>query len=217
MLNALADHISMMNRKNKIERFKQLFAIQENCKILDIGVANHEYRDSDNLLEKEFPDHPKLFALGIECLDEFSNKYTNIKCVLYDGTNFPFKNKAFDIVWSNAVLEHVGGFTEQVHFVKEMSRIGKNLCFSTPNAMFPVETHTKTPFLHYLPKKYFDKYLCLVNKKWATGNYMNLLTYRKLDRVLQQAGLSNYRIYRNRFFKIFNFDFSVFVFTPKSL
>ena len=49
---------------------------------------------------------------------------------LHDGT--------FDVVFSNAVIEHVGGEEEQLRFVAEALRVGRRAFITTPNRLFPV-------------------------------------------------------------------------------
>lgn len=60
-----------------------------------------------NYLEKHYPYPQKITALGINGKDVFCRNYPLVRAVLYDGVNFPFGNKQFDIGWSNAVIEHV--------------------------------------------------------------------------------------------------------------
>ena len=116
----------------------------------------------------------------------------------YDGGVFPFKDKEFDVCWSNAVLEHVGGWGEQKLFLKEIKRVSRAAFITTPNRYFPFELHTRIFLLHYLPKRIFDKFLIKVGKKWASGDYLNLLSSTTLDNLLKECGFSGYKIIRNR-------------------
>jgi 2-polyprenyl-3-methyl-5-hydroxy-6-metoxy-1,4-benzoquinol methylase len=61
----------------------------------------------------------------------------------------PFPDKSFDLVLSNAVIEHVGEEREQLRFVSEHDRVGKNWLITTPNRWFPIESHTLAIFLHW--------------------------------------------------------------------
>lgn len=53
------------------------------------------------------------------------------------------------------------------------------------------------PLLHYLPKPFFDKILVLLKKKWATGEYMNLLCRNDIIRLMEMADIKNYKIIQN--------------------
>jgi hypothetical protein len=74
--------------------------------------------------------------------------------VLGDGTSLPFADQAFDLVFSNSVIEHVGSRAEQARFAAEIARVGKQYWVQTPNRYFPIEQHHWTPFLHWLPRRW---------------------------------------------------------------
>lgn len=119
--------------------------------------------------------------------------------VRYGGGTFPFRDGAFDVCWSNAVLEHVGGEDAQVAFLKEIRRVARRGFVTTPNRCFPVEVHTRVPLLHLvLSRPRFDAFLRRIGKGWAAGDYMRLLTEADLRRLLRRAGVPRFRILRNR-------------------
>ncbi len=120
----------------------------------------------------------------IDEFEEFSKRYPKVNTVVYKGDKFPFKDKEFDICWCNAVLEHVGERSRQEKFLKEVRRVAKSSFVTTPNRYFPVELHTRIPLLHYLPKGIFDIILKRVGKKWATENYMYLLSLKDIKKLL---------------------------------
>ena len=178
--------------------------------ILDVGFADREFSQVDNYLERHYPWQSQITALGIRGNEHFSLRYPDVRVVLYDGKTFPFPDKTFEIGWSNAVIEHVGNEDSQLFFVKELVRTCKKVYFTTPNRFFPVEVHTRIPFLHWLPKKYFDKILSATSKYWAAGDYMHLLSKRKLKNIFKKAGITNYRIFHNKLMG-FTMDFSIII------
>jgi SAM-dependent methyltransferase len=200
--------ISAFNRKRKWKLFCEIINPKSNETLLDVGFMIKERFDVDNFLEKQYPHPENITALGIEDADEFKKKYPLINVVKYDGKIFPFKDKSFDICWSNAVLEHVGDRSRQILFLKEINRVAKVAYITTPNKYFPFEVHTLTPLMHMLPKEIFDKYLILTNRKWATGDFMNILSIRDLKKILEMAEIYNYKIIKNKFM-LFNIDFIV--------
>lgn len=205
----IAHKISGYNRRRKWKLFNKLFKITTQLTILDIGYSDQEYSPNDNFLEKNYPYPEKITALGIDMPKEFIKRYPKVKVVNYEGNKFPFNDNDFDICWSNAVIEHVGNKQKQIDFLKEIRRVGKSGFITTPNRYFPVEVHTRIPFLHYLPKKYFDKFLVLIGKKWASGDYMNLLSLKDLKIILKQAGIKDYKIIKNKLL-FFTIDFIVY-------
>ncbi|HSC53218.1 MAG TPA: methyltransferase domain-containing protein [Phnomibacter sp.] len=206
----LAEKVSAFNRERKWQYFKTNLPFNSETKILDVGFNNKENSSVDNYLEKKYPFQQNITALGIGGKDFFEKKYPKVKVVLYDGKTFPFHDKTFDICWSNAVIEHVGDFENQLLFIKEMLRVSKQVIFTTPNKNFPVEVHTRTPLLHLLPKAVFEKYLFLVGKKWACGSYMNLLTKRDIIKLLKRAGASNFKISSNKILG-FSLDYVIII------
>ncbi|MDR2621144.1 MAG: class I SAM-dependent methyltransferase [Dysgonamonadaceae bacterium] len=206
-----AQTISRNNRIGKYNLFLEKMKPSATDKILDVGYSNLEYSLVDNFLEKNYPYPSNITALGIEDNDLFKQRYPNIQVVRYDGSIFPFEDKSFDIGWSNAVIEHVGNEGHQIQFLKELCRTCKKIYFTTPNRYFPFEVHTRYPLIHWLPKKLFDKILSLTSKKWAAGDYMNLLSKKSLENILQKVGLEEkYVLHRNKFWG-FTLDFSVII------
>lgn len=206
----LATKISAQNRKRKYGLFLEKINPQKTDKILDVGFNNMEYSYVDNFLEKTYPYPENITALGIEDGSLFKERYPQVNTIIYDGKEYPFEDNSFDIGWSNAVLEHVGDESAQILFLKEIERTCKRIYLTTPNRYFPFEVHTRYPLIHWLPKKIFDKILRYTSKKWASGDYMNLLSRQRLEYLLKEAGIKDYQIYKNRFFG-FTMDFSVII------
>jgi len=205
---SFAYQISAFNRNRKWEFFLERIIPTTQTTVLDVGFSDKEYSPTDNYLEKHYPYLNNVTALGIDEPREFVRRYPQVKAFQYYGREFPFSDREFDVGWSNAVLEHVGKQEYQITFLKEIHRVAQIGFITTPNKYFPIEVHTRTPLLHYLPKSFFDQYLKLIGKKWATGDYLNLLSLKDLKRLLNLAGISNYQIIKNRLF-FFTLDFII--------
>lgn len=206
----LSTLISKRNRTKKYHRFLNLIKPKQEDIILDVGFNDTEHSSVDNFLEKNYPYLDKITALGVESDSIFKKNYPLVNTVIYDGSIFPFKNKSFDIGWSNAVIEHVGDRSKQLLFLTEIYRTCKTVYMTTPNRYFPIEVHTRIPLLHWLPKNIFDKLLSYTPKKWASGDYMHLLSYNQIVILMKEANITNYKIYRNRFCG-FTMDFSIVI------
>jgi hypothetical protein len=101
-----------------------------------------------------------------------------VRCVTASGTELPFEDDAFDLAFSNAVVEHVGGRDQQRRFVTELCRVAPRVFLSTPNRWFPVETHTLLPFIHWLPRPAADRaFAALGRDRWKR---VDLLTKGEL-------------------------------------
>jgi hypothetical protein len=74
-----------------------------------------------------------------------------------------FADRTFDVVFSNSVIEHVGGATKRAAFVREVKRHAPAYWVQTPSQYFPIEPHSGVPFFFQLPSTLRDKKIA----KWA--------------------------------------------------
>lgn len=194
MLLIIKHYLMEKSREKKYNELISLLDLKQGTSILDIGVNDQEYSPVDNYFEKRYPYPKDITVLSIQELDQFPQRYPEISSVYYKGGTFPFDNKSFDVVISNAVIEHVGSTNKQIEFVNEMLRVGKKVYFTTPAKEFPLEIHTNFPFIHWLSKKLFNKIVTLLGKEWASGNYMNLLSKKYLKKVITASKASTSQI-----------------------
>jgi Methyltransferase domain len=73
------------------------------------------------------------------------------RVVLASGLALPFRDRAFDVCFSNSVIEHVGDARARADFAREVRRVVKGYWVQTPNRNFPLETYFVCLFLHWLP------------------------------------------------------------------
>ena len=194
----VARRVSGWNRRRKWELFLERLRPDASTTILDVGFNPFEATATTNYLEKHYDHLENITALGVEDPGEFSTRYPEVRAVRYDGDAFPFPDQTFDICWSNTVIEHVGDRDAQLLFLKEARRVARHVYLTTPNRHFPIEVHSRVPFLHWLPKPMFDRFLRRIGKGWAAGDYMRLLTKRELNGLLREAGFSSVEIIPNR-------------------
>jgi len=71
--------------------------------------------------------------------------------VTADGCALPFRDRAFDVAFSNSVIEHLGSFEAQIRFATELRRVGRRYFLQTPNRWFPIEPHYLFPGFQFLP------------------------------------------------------------------
>ena len=195
---SFAHKVSGFNRRRKWNLFLQEITPLPHMRVLDVGFSDREYSPNDNFIEKHYPYPEKLTALGVDEPNNLLKRYPKVKAIQYSGVTFPFADKEFDVCWSNAVIEHVGNHEKQLAFLREIKRVSYKAFITTPNRYFPIEPHTRTPFLHYLPKPSFELYLNAIGKKWATGEYMHLLGNKQIHNLLKMANIEKYKIICNR-------------------
>ena len=121
-----------------MRRFAREFAITAETRVLDVGGTPEFW----NLL----PAPPRVTLLNTpRTRAELAGA---VSWVAGDGRALPFRDRAFDVVFSNSVIEHVGDAQSQQRFAHEVARVGRAYWVQTPNRWFPVEQHLLTPFVH---------------------------------------------------------------------
>jgi len=174
----LADAISIRSRRRKLALFLDEMRPDAATRVLDVGVDEVSLGDAGgqsgctthNLLEERYSWPERLTALGLHDGARFRERYPQIAYVQGDACALPFADGAFDVVYSNAVIEHVGGRERQEAFVREAVRVGKRVFLTTPNRWFPLEVHTRLPLVHWLPSGAAGRAYDLVGKPWAKEN-----------------------------------------------
>lgn len=81
------------------------------------------------------------------------------------------QSQNFDLVFSNSVIEHVGGAWRRQRFAAAVRSLGSHHWIQTPYRYFPVEPHFLCPGLQYMPKAIGAH----VVVRWPFGNYAHTL------------------------------------------
>jgi SAM-dependent methyltransferase len=150
-------------------------------RVLDVGVTSDTTFRESNYFEKFYPYPHRITCVGTENGSHLMQEYPGLQYRrVQPGQPLPFADGEFDIVFSNAVVEHTGSRASQAAFVREVCRVGKHFFITTPNRWFPVEHHTGLPLLHYLPASWFRAVLRPTRYSyWAEEQNLNILTVRE--------------------------------------
>ena len=117
-----------------------------------------------------------------------------------------FEDGAFDIVYSNSVIEHVGDNDDQRRMADEVRRVGKAYMVQTPNLYFPIEPHFYFPFYQFLPERVRVELLRHFDLGWfrktpdrdaATERVrsVRLLSRRDLEGLFPEADIATERLF----------------------
>lgn len=123
--------VSPYFRRRRMARMAAMLGIDHRTTVLDVGGSWANWY----LL----PVRPQVVRLNLD---------PNHADVIGDGCALPFRDKAFDIVFSNSVIEHVA---DPAAMAREVRRVGRAYWVQAPDFWFPIEPHLVGPFVHWLP------------------------------------------------------------------
>src|SRR3989304_4916387 len=133
-------------------------------KLLDVGGTTYFWKAMD-FLDREDIKITILNLFKEDCI------YRNVITVVGDACDMKqFKDKEFDVVYSNSVIEHVGFFENQKRMAGEVQRVGEYFFIQTPNFFFPLEPHFLIFGFQFLPTKL---------KAWLLRHF-NIGWYKKI-------------------------------------
>lgn len=162
--------------------------IKKSDRVLEVGPGHNPHPRSNVLVEKFIDDNTH------RCGDVVVRNGQEL--LNYDGTIMPFKDKEFDYVICNHVLEHVD---DPVAFCKELSRVGKRGYLECPSIigefLFPKDSHKWVVMQ-------LDSQFYAFEKSKMTGDYknnygelfLNYLPYQSLLWKLMWVAESNLMI-----------------------
>lgn len=168
----LTDAISLRSRQRKLRLFLDEMRPTGETTVLDVGADELAFGEGDgcgtlNFFEELYPWPDRITALGLHDGAGFRDRYPAVRYVQGDACALPFADGEFEVVFSNAVIEHVGSRERQRRLVLEALRVGRRVFLTTPNRRFPVEVHTRLPLVHWLPDAVAHRAYDLVGKGFA--------------------------------------------------
>ena len=167
-VRTVAYEFGRRNRAQKAALVRQVCDDLGAESLLLIGVSPDQDR-VNNVIERALLDVcPTVVASGLHDDDGTWPDYRPANVL-----DLPFADGEFDLVFSNAVIEHVGGEQRQRRMLAEIDRVASGgWVVTTPNRWFPVEAHRHTLFSHW-------------RRSWAPHRRVTrLLGIRDLDAML---------------------------------
>jgi SAM-dependent methyltransferase len=133
-------------RKKRFRFFEEkIRRMNKPVTILDIGGTVRFWTDENY--------HQKDVLITIINMRPEESLHSNIKVMMGDACDLSmFKDQAFDISFSNSLIEHLFTRVNQTKMANEAMRVGKYFFIQTPNRYFPIEPHFKFPFFQFLPR-----------------------------------------------------------------
>lgn len=150
---------------------------------IDVGGSNRYFLAK--LYDKLNADgHLKLFVnLSTSSLDlvECKKEHPHLECILADAEHLPFKDLAFDVVYSISLLEHV---YQPLKVIAEKCRIAKRfIIVQIPNMEFILEIHTLIPLPRFIPKVVRER-MC---RKYSE-EFLNFVSFKDVIKAFESTG-----------------------------
>jgi hypothetical protein len=124
--------------------FLSLFPDLEQMSVIDLGGDPAFWMGVDR--------HPKnVHVVNIETyttpVPEWIEVDTGDACALPGH----IASRHYDLVFSNSVLEHVGGHERRLRFAENVHKLGSQHWIQTPYRYFPIEPHWIAPGMQFMP------------------------------------------------------------------
>jgi hypothetical protein len=102
---------------------------------------------------------------------------------------------AYDVVFSNSVIEHLGSLENQQRMASEARRVGRRYYIPTPSRTFPLEPHYLFPLAQFLPRSVGIQ----IGAHWKFGSYCTPGDLTAAARVADEIRLLSLREMRDLF------------------
>jgi SAM-dependent methyltransferase len=125
-------------RERRHAAFFPLTGVTPGARVLDVGSGGLGLRALE----------PDLDVTGVDIADrpDYPGPFVQADA----ARELPFEDGAFDLAYSNSVIEHVEP-ARRARFAAELRRVARGWYVQTPAIGFPLDPHSLLPFAHWLP------------------------------------------------------------------
>lgn len=178
------DSLAERYRAKRWERLREEFPQIEEMTVVDLGGTVSSWRRA--------PIRPKKVTVlsfepdGADDVDWIESHYADA-CQLPDH----LEGLRADLVYSNAVIEHVGGAERRQRFADSVHRLADHHWVQTPYRYFPIEPHWLFPGFQFLPVSA----RVAISRRWGLVHTPNRDRQAAVDNVLsvELIGLTEFR------------------------
>ncbi len=134
-------------RQRRLSAFLKLMCIKSGYNIIDLGGTPELWEMIDLDLDITLLNLPDVQNHWQGPLKRTYRFVDGDACDAMD-----FADNKFDVVFSNAVIEHVGPPDRQDAFAMNVHRLAHSYWVQTPSLWFPIESHCNLPFWWFYPQ-----------------------------------------------------------------
>ena len=201
-------HTTFFDRIIIKKRYEMIKLINKNLKdevffdALDIGTTDDMDYESSNYLIKNLKEIKVFKSISDQKINSIFFLKSLNKSILDNFSTDEIQQYKSDIVISNATIEHVGNYKNQLKMISNIIYLTKKkFIITTPNRFHPFDFHTKIPLIHWLPKKVHRKILSIFGLNYfAMEENLNLLSINDLKNLLDNFELIEYKVFYIKFF-----------------
>ena len=149
--------VSSWTRGRRWEEIQRRYPDLGDMRVLDLGGVERHWTHA--------PVRPREVVL-LNLPDE--REASDMEVVVGDACRPPAElfERGFDLVYSNSVIEHVGGFAKQAEFAGAVKRLAPHHWIQTPYRYFPIEPHWLFPGFQFLPVRL----RVAATRRWPLGH-----------------------------------------------
>jgi hypothetical protein len=204
---ALKAPFSRWARRKRMRLFLQSMSIANGTRIIDLGGTSEIWAHVPMTLQLTILNLPS----GLARKTPTHHSITYVEGDACDVSNL--KDRSFDLVFSNSVIEHVGNAEKRAAFAREVRRLGNAYWVQTPAIWFPIEAHNGMLFWWFYPQWLRDYFLNKWRKRLPDWTRMveetTILTKAELMTLFPDASI--------RTEKVLGFVKSYIVFFPLAI
>lgn len=130
------------------EMFREAFPTIEELRVLDLGGTVEAWRRAP--VKPRHVTVINLFEPG-ESDDDWITPLTGDACAATEALAGAGLGTEFDVVFSNSLIEHVGGHAPRTELAKQVRQLAPHHWVQTPYRYFPVEPHWLFPGMQFMP------------------------------------------------------------------
>ena len=190
------DNVIENKRNEMFELFKKKLSRVSVDSLLDIGTTEENLLKSSNFFVKKFQYIKIKKSISDQNIDKtYFDRFIK-KSITSDFKPEDIELFKSDLVISSATIEHVGNVANQKKMLENIISLTNKIFFvTTPYRFYPIDFHTKIPFIHMFPKKIHRAILKLLKlEDFAKEENLNLLDIATIKKIISELNTDNFKI-----------------------